>query len=362
MKIKRLLREYAFATYFGAEGRPGRMLPMAMRVARARLKYGIGPLPFSVFDISRVPESSWAEYIAKKSDSDPILLSANPEDMHRFARNKVLFHQHCRRAGLPTIPIICHIGGSPDPLEDGVELVTEAERLRVLLGLATHFFAKTIAGSYGAEAFVIIRRGEDFEFDGQAGSASDLLAYILQKCNTQTGYIIQPQMRPHGSMLPLATAHGLPTIRVVTAMSPGGPQALFACLRIPVGVSITDNFTHGTSGNLTAAIDVASGVLTAARGSRRRDWPVMVNVDAHPDTGYRIAGSQLPFWPEILGIALRGQQSLPRFKTIGWDIANTQQGVVLVEANSKYDMDIVQVSHRRGLKSEWTSKLGFTDK
>lgn len=360
MKIKRLLREYALATYFGAEGRPGRLLPTVLRVVRARLKYGIGPLPFSVFDISRVPESSWAEYIATKSDSDPILLSVNPQEMHRFARNKVLFYEHCRRVGLPTIPVLCRIGRSPDPLGNGVELVTDAGRLSTLLGSSSRFFAKSIAGSYGAEAFVIIRRGTDFEFDGQIGKAADLLAYIVRKCHTQTGYIIQPQMRPHDSMLPLASSNGLPTIRVVTAMSSKGPEALFACLRIPVGTSITDNFTHGTCGNLTAAIDLTNGILAPARGSRRRDWPVMVNVDLHPDTGYRIAGSRLPFWPEIIEAALRGQESLPRFKTIGWDVANTAEGIVLVEANSKYDMDIVQVTHRRGLKTEWASKLNFT--
>jgi hypothetical protein len=356
MKIKRLLREYALATYFGAEERPGRMLPMAIRIARARLKHGIGPRPFSMFDLSRVPESDWAEY-STKSDSDAVLRSINPEDMHQFARNKILFHEHCRRVGLPTIPVICRIGGTPDPVGNDVELATDAGRLLSLLGPATHFFAKPIAGSYGAGAFVIVRQGANFQFDGRDGDAADLFAYIFRKCDPRTGYIIQPQMRPHASMASLASSNGLPTVRVVTAMSPHGPEALFACLRIPVGASITDNFNHGTGGNLTAAIDLSSGTLAPARGSRRSDWPVMMNVDSHPDTGFRITGSQLPFWPEIMEAALRGQASLTRFKTIGWDIASTPEGVVLVEANSTYDMDILQVTHGRGLKAEWTSKL-----
>jgi hypothetical protein len=361
MKIKQLVREYALATYYGANGRPGRLLPMAIRLTRARLKYGIGPVPFSAFNISNVPEVRWIDYLVKKSTSDSVLLAMNHEDAHRFARNKVLFYEHCQRAGLPTIPIICRVGGTPDPVGHAVELVKDAERLAILLGSAPRqLFAKSIAGSYGADAFLIARRGTGFEFDGRIGTATELLAYLRQRCDEHTGFVIQPQVRPHVNMLPLASANGLPTTRVVTAMSADGPEALFACLKIPVGPSITDNFAHGAGGNLLAGIDLESGTLTCATGSRRRDWPVMTQVDHHPDSSARITGSQLPFWREVLQTALQGQASLPDFKTIGWDVAATPAGVVLVEANSKYDMDILQIAHQRGLKSEWAAKLHIT--
>jgi hypothetical protein len=358
MKIKHQIREYALATYFGADRRLTRLLPTALLVARARLRHGIGPVPFSVFGMSRVPEARWVDYVVKKVDSDSILLAANQTDMHRFARNKALFHEHCMRAGLPTIPIICRIGGTPDPLGHAVEIAKDARGLAALLDSAPpRLFAKPIAGSYGADSFLIVRRDDGFEFDNTLDTATGLFACLERKCDTQTGYIIQPQMRPHSLMVPLASSNGLPTARVVTAMSAHGPELLFACLKMPVGSSITDNFAHGTSGNLLAGIDLESGTLTPARGSRRRDWPVIVSVDSHPDTGYRIAGSRLPFWQEIVRVALRGQQSLPDFRTIGWDIAATPDGVILVEANSKYDMDILQIAHQRGLKAEWADKL-----
>lgn len=361
MMIKRQIREYALATWYGADRRPTRLVSAAARVVRARLKYGIGPVPFSVFGMSRIPEARWVDYVVKKVDSDSVLLAANQTDMHRFARNKVLFHEHCRRAGLPDIPILCRIGGTPDPLGHLVERVDDERRLAILLESAPpRLFAKPIGGSYGADAFLIARRDHGFEFDGRLDTAAGLFAHLERKCGTQTGYIIQPQMRPHARMLPLASANGLPTARVVTAMSEDGPELLFACLKIPVGSSITDNFAHGARGNLLAGIGVERGTLTAARGSRCRDWPSMVSVDSHPDTGYRIAGSQLPFWREIVQVALRGQRSLPDFRTIGWDVAATPDGVVLVEANSKYDMDILQIAHQRGLKAEWTEKLQIT--
>lgn len=42
----------------------------------------------------------------------------------------------------------------------------------------------------------------------------------------------------------------------------------------------------------------------------------------------------------------------PRFKSVGWDIAATRNGVTIVEANASYDASILQVAHRRGMKKE----------
>jgi hypothetical protein len=162
-------------------------------------------------------------------------------------------------------------------------------------------------------------------------------------------------------MLSLASANGgLPTVRVVTAIYPDGPQMLFASLKIPVGTNITDNFGRSTNGNLVAGIEVASGTVTRARGSSRRNWPVMIEVEAHPDTGYRITGSRIPLWEKVVEAALQAQQSLPGLKTIGWDIAVTPEGVALVEPNSNYGMYSLQVAYRRGLKSDLATRLGIT--
>src|SRR5699024_9215238 len=139
-----------------------------------------------------------------------------------------------------------------------------------------------------------------------------------------------------------------PTVRVVTAMVNRQPKILFACIKLTVGANATDNFSHGSTGNLAVAIDVRSGALAAGWCSSRRDWPLMQSMDVHPDTGNRIRGKVLPLWSDVVDLALAGQATLPDMKTVGWDIAITGDGVMVIEANGGYNIDILQVSHQRG--------------
>lgn len=359
--FKRLIRNYALAAYYGADRRLSQFLPMAVRVARAKLKYRIGPFHFSLLGLAHVAEAEWSNYIIMGPRFDEARNALSPGAIRGVVDNKILFYEHCQRAGLPAIPIMCRIGGEPEDSGHGVEHVENAIRFKTLLQSSPpEIFIKPISGAHGDGIFRATRQDDELEFDGHRGNAVDLFTYLGQRSEGQAGFIIQPQIRPHAEMLPFASTHGLPTARVITAMGATGPQVLFACLRIPVGESITDNFGNGTSRNLVAAVDLRSGVLTHARGSRSRDWPVMVTLDAHPDTGHRITGSRLPFWEEILETVLRGQDSLPDLKTIGWDVAVTPDGVVLVELNSNYGVYSLQVAYQRGLKAELERSLNIT--
>jgi hypothetical protein len=56
-------------------------------------------------------------------------------------------------------------------------------------------------------------------------------------------------------------------------------------------------------------------------------------VTAHPDTGARIEGTLLPWWEESLTLALRAHRGMRSIACVGWDVALTAGGPVLVEAN-----------------------------
>lgn len=64
----------------------------------------------------------------------------------------------------------------------------------------------------------------------------------------------------------------------------------------------------------------------------------MTSCSRHPVTGCRIERYELPFWSDLVQVALGAQESVPRHKSLGWDIAATTEGIVLVEAHRTYDV------------------------
>ncbi len=65
-------------------------------------------------------------------------------------------------------------------------------------------------------------------------------------------------------------------------------------------------------------------------------------LDAHPITGAPITGRVLPDWPLMLETVLKAHLAFADRPFIGWDVALTDRGIVIVEGNAAADTDIVQ--------------------
>ncbi len=126
-------------------------------------------------------------------------------------------------------------------------------------------------------------------------------------------------------------------MRINTLLDQAGHVSiLFYMIKILAGTTITDNFSMGTTGNLIAYGDSNEGILRGAVnihecGSGMKD------VIAHPDTGVVFDGFRLPFWSEAMELVKTGQRCFPNLRTLGWDVALTENGPVIIEANSRWD-------------------------
>lgn len=359
-KINTMLKDYARCVHLESRGSPTRALLVASGLLRARIKHGIGPFHYSFFRLADTPEAEWDGFIRDKYFAR-LLENVNSDDVRKFMQNKALFYQHCLDHGLPTPTVICMVGKPPHPLSSGeVTRIDDLDQWKNAMESAPHeLFVKPVDGSFGAGAFIVRRLGQNFTF-GPAetrGSVEDLYRYVLDSLENETALLVQPRIRPHPKLMEISSSSGLATARVVTAMVGNKAQVLCACAKLPAGSSITDNFAHGSSGNMVVAIDIDTGTLSEAWSSTRSNWPVMVSTDVHPDTGHPIRGTVFPLWPKIFDLALKAQMSLPEAATIGWDITAADDGVTLLEANGHYNIDILQVAHQRGVGSELMSVI-----
>ncbi|MBR2735607.1 MAG: hypothetical protein IKE05_05395, partial [Clostridia bacterium] len=74
--------------------------------------------------------------------------------------------------------------------------------------------------------------------------------------------------------------------------------------------------------------------------------------DKHPMSGIKFQNYQLPFWEESIELVKKLHNVFPEFSSIGWDIAITEDGPIVIEGNSSWDHTIPQTTFG-GLKEKW---------
>jgi hypothetical protein len=350
--------DYWAATRCGARGRGlfAAVVPVELLVARFRS--GLGPRPYSMYRLWRKPMRDWADYIDDYRNK-PLLRSINPAEPRRILDDKVAFHFHCREHDTPTVPILGRVGRARNGLDAQLPEMVGPRSFEVLLqehrdGL----IMKPPGGAHGEGIFSVVPEGARVRWLETVSSVEEMYDFCRRRAEATGILLVQPRVRPARSLLRVMSPHGLGTVRAVTYLKGDRAHLLAACLRIPVGRNDTDNFGHGKSGNLVAGVEPRSGQLLRARRSRRQDWPDIEDVDRNPDTGEPIEGFQLPFWSEVVDLVSRAQREATGLRTIGWDVAITDVGPLLIEGNAGYDIDLLQIAHDRGLKSQLHSALG----
>lgn len=129
--------------------------------------------------------------------------------------------------------------------------------------------------------------------------------------------------------------HAINTIRVVTIVGDQGPKVVYTALRCGRGTSVVDNFN---SGGMCVPIDPETGVIHNVAVDKAG------NVYAeHPDTHVSFDGFAIPDWENCLAVVRRAATRIPGVRYVGWDIAVTPKGPVLVEGNHFPGHDIYQL-------------------
>ncbi len=139
-------------------------------------------------------------------------------------------------------------------------------------------------------------------------------------------WLIQERVRQH-PFLDRFSTDATQTARVVTYITRDGRlQVLMRLLKISRKGKYIDNV--GTTG-MAATIDDA-GIL--GRAAQITPNGVVWHTH-HPETGAQIEGERLSFAAEAVELAIKCQRLAPQLRSLGWDIAITANGPVLLEGN-----------------------------
>ncbi len=115
------------------------------------------------------------------------------------------------------------------------------------------------------------------------------------------------------------------TVRCMTINTGSEVVIPYCFLKVGREGSFIDN---GRAGGILAAIDKETGLVCSdGLDEFGRVYP------EHPDNKTTFEGFQMPSWDEMLKVSGEAAKLLPEAKWIGWDLAYTPDGWVVVEAN-----------------------------
>lgn len=125
-------------------------------------------------------------------------------------------------------------------------------------------------------------------------------------------------------------------IRFYSVNSPSGAYVFAPVLTVAREKAIS----NGCQDAVTAMIDIRTGeVITAAV-----DQNETVEFEKHPLTDASFIGTKLPFWEETLEMMRRAVPLAHRISNVGWDVAITKDGPLIVEANTIPGFNTAQYS------------------
>lgn len=162
---------------------------------------------------------------------------------------------------------------------------------------------------------------------------SAVALYNTLKTNGQT--LIEEVLTQHEAVNTLYPG-AINTVRMVTMVDDNGtPHLVYSAMRLGSGGAVVDNFN---SGGMVIPVDPEQGTLKGVAVNKAGN-----TFEAHPDTETPFDGYALPDWQACCALAFRAATRIPTVRFVGWDLALTPKGPVLVEGNHYPGHDIYQL-------------------
>lgn len=261
----------------------------------------------------------------------------NPPELTALTEEKAIFYRVAAATGLPTPRLHGVVGRAGAWSAAGPVLPLGPAGTAVLLATvpAAEFVVKPSAGYHGLGVRVLVRDGDALiDLDGSRTTPA-ALAQDLHADPRWDLFVVQERLRNHPGLDAVCRTDTLQTLRVTTYVADDGRvQVVHAGLRLALGGGgVVDNFRGGSTGNALAEVDVRTGEIGTPLG------PGQHGLGLVPAAGGAapVHGVRLPEWPAVLDLVRRAARELMPRRNIGWDVAITTRGPLIIEANRSYD-------------------------
>jgi hypothetical protein len=246
-------------------------------------------------------------------------LKMNPRGVREVLENKILFLDKYREFVLRRYVASDNLANDQNIL------------LEMLANPSGRLVLKYSRGQIGKEVEVV--------------NCMDFTPERLVKLLKDRGYdLIEEYVIQHHSLMQLSPS-GLNTVRIFTQVTSEGVEIIGARLRVSVN-SPVDNMA---AGNIAIPVDILTGITN---GPGVYSDISKTDCYIHPVTKQPVVNFQIPFWSEAIEFVKRAAMSHPDNRSVGWDIAITEDGPELIEGNHNWCKLLLQLPVKRGMKAE----------
>ncbi len=288
------------------------------RIIHSSLKYNISFLEYFQFRFYEISDAEKKTY-AGTGFMYEYQLKMNPKETREILSNKLKFLEAYKQ-------FIKHQHRSL------MELEKSPQRAEALLqNPSGKIVLKSSTGQCGIG--VEVHPSEDF-------TSSSLIDQLKRGHNDLAEEFVMQH-----ELLRKLSPSGLNTIRIVTQLDKNDEVVILAArLRITVN-SVVDNLA---AGNLAASINSETGIVD---GPGVYSDITKADQQVHPVTGVSIIGFKLPFWDQTVAMVKLAALHNKGNRSIGWDVAITNLGPELIEANHDWCKLLWQLPMKHGLKN-----------
>ncbi|MCG8371935.1 MAG: hypothetical protein MI700_00285 [Balneolales bacterium] len=254
----------------------------------------------------------------------------NDQKNYKFADDKLLTKEILHKYGLPcpeTYAVISRIG--------------DIEEIWYQLQHYSKLVIKPAKGSGGGGIKVLMKhqgywyQGNTIIEESQIFSHIANIIFGMYSFGDSDRVIIEEVVQSHSGLKALYPK-GVADIRIVLVED----QPVMGMLRLPTQQSGGKANLH--QGGLGVGIDLKTGILTQAYDGKRYSA-------FHPDSLVKIDGVRLPYWKELMELAVKSSEAFP-LNYLGIDIViDEEKGPLVLEINVRPGLGI-QMANKTGLK------------
>ena len=288
------------------------------------------------------------EFISKENMVQ-LQQSFNPVELTNQTENKLDFERLCAEAGLHSARTVAVVETNPrvsaslnGEIIPGVDIVN-ALAARLPPG---DYVIKPRDGALGRGVLIFCCGDTEPECVGNT------LKEHLDQHGDFDSWLVQPKLINHEDVTRISPSPALQTVRLVTYVDGNRDvRILLAGWRLADEKAEFDNFSGTGKNNVFCVIDPADGTMQKFFMKSRHPFGFGLHeVERHPVTGQSLRGLQPPMWDDVVKLGKTAALAFLPSRCLGWDIAMTSAGPVLIEANRYWDPHNEDVDMRRVLR------------